>query len=270
MSGIPHLRVKFPNISALVNCTSMWHRTSHCTARLTPKTSHFAPPFVFCVRYGILPSQNMIGNIYLIGGGEIANGETSVIDNEVKSLFPKNSSFVFFGSAASDAPGYIETIQKTFGDHFSVAAATKESGKELAQKLIQQASAIYLGGGVTENLLQLFDEWSLVKEIEKAAAGGKTIIGMSAGAQALAAWYVHEEKGGMEIRKGWGIVPVCCLVHASGDSFEKAVLLHQKNTQASSFPLVAIGEKAALRFFFDSQDNPQKIGGGKIWIKPLS
>ena len=164
--------------------------------------------------------------------------------------------------------GYIETIERVYGDHFSIIVATKEKGVDFARKSIESSSAIYLGGGVTEKLLCLFDEWALVEDIKHAAASGKIIVGMSAGAQALTEWYIHEDGENMEIRSGWGIVPVCCLVHATEDSLEKAIAIHKNHSVASGRPLIGISEGVAMLYSAnDPNKRPQQIGEGKIWVK---
>jgi hypothetical protein len=85
---------------------------------------------------------------------------------------------------------------------------------------------------------------------------------MSAGAQALSTWYIHEEGNDIEIRKGWGIVSVCKLVHANRDSFGKAESLWANFHRDDECSFVAIGESAAWRI---STSGEQEIGSGDIW-----
>jgi len=204
----------------------------------------------------------MTGSIYLIGGGEIRNGETYLIDDDIKSLAPKGSTFVFFGSAAQDSVQYSDTIKSVFGDKFKIIVPTKEKGHDYAISAINSASVIYLGGGNTDLLLGLFSEWDLVTHLIAALERGVHIAGMSAGAQALSTWYIHEEGDDIEIRKGWGITSVCTLVHANRDSFGKAKSLWANFHRDDKCPFVAIGERAAWCI---SESGEQKIGSGDIW-----
>jgi len=204
----------------------------------------------------------MTGSIYLIGGGEIRNGETYQIDEELKSLAPSGSTFVFFGFAAQDSVEYSDAITSVFGDKFKVLVPTQKKGRDYALSAIQSASLIYLGGGDTDRLMRLFSEWDLVEHLIKALERGVHIAGMSAGALALSSWYIHEDNDMFEIRKGWGIAPVGALVHANQNSFEKAKSLWANFHRDNECSFIAIGEGAAWRI--DSVDE-QKIGNGNIW-----
>lgn len=206
----------------------------------------------------------MIGSIYLIGGGEIRNGETIEIDNELKKIAPEKSTFVFFGTAANDNHNYINTIRTTFGDWFNVVAPTEQDGLQFAIASIQSASVIYLGGGITQSLIDYFKKGHLVEHLIAARNRGTHIAGMSAGALALSSWYVHEEDQVMELRQGWGLVPLCTFVHAQQHSALKAeeIWRDKKNIHLCSF--VAIGESAAWCI---NSIGTKKIGSGEIWLR---
>lgn len=204
----------------------------------------------------------MIGSIYLIGGGEIRNGETHQIDEELKSIAPEESNFVFFGLAAQDSVEYSNTITSVFGDKFTVLVPTEEKGRDYAISAIKSASVIYLGGGDTDRLVRLFSEWGLVEYLTAALDRGVHIAGMSAGALALSSWYIHEDNDVFEIRKGWGIVPIGALVHANQNSFERAKSLLANFHRDNDCSFIAIGEGAAWRI---SKSGDQKIGSGDIW-----
>jgi dipeptidase E len=204
----------------------------------------------------------MKGSIYLIGGGEIRDGETHQIDEELKSLAPEGSNFVFFGFAAQDSVEYSNTITSVFGDKFTVLVPTEEKGRDYAISAIKSASVIYLGGGDTDRLIRLFSEWGLVEYLTSALDRGVHIAGMSAGALALSLWYIHEDNNVFEMRKGWGIAAVGTLVHANQDSFGKAKSLWADLHRDNECSFVAIGERAAWRI---STSGEQKIGSGDIW-----
>lgn len=204
----------------------------------------------------------MTGSIYLIGGGEIRNGETYQIDEELKSLAPAGSSFVFFNFAAQDSVGYSETITSVFGDKYTISLPKEEKGRNYALSAIKSASLIYLGGGDTHRLMHLFSEWDLVESLTAGLKRGVHIAGMSAGALALCSWYIHEDKDVFELKKGWGLVPVVAQVHANQNSFQKAKSLLVNFDRDKDFPFIAIGEKAAWRI---NTSGEQKIGSGDIW-----
>lgn len=204
----------------------------------------------------------MQGYIYLIGGGEIANGETKEIDNVIKQDATEKSSFVFFGTAAGDNAGYATAIQSVFGDRFNIVVATEEKGRKFAIDAINNSSVIYIGGGTTELLINLFEKWKLVDVLRQALKQGASIVGMSAGAQALSRWYIHEADSSMELRRGWGFVPVCLLVHANKESAKRAIAFWQRDENAKCYNFLAIGECSAWRI---SSLGEKKIGHGEIW-----
>ncbi len=204
----------------------------------------------------------MTGSIYLIGGGEIRLGETKQIDEDIKSLAHAGSTFVFIGFAAQDNVGYSDTIKSVFGDKFKTLVPTKEKGRDYAINAIKSSSIVYLGGGDTDLLLGLFSDWDLVKHLSAALKRGSHVVGMSAGAQALSSWYIHEEGHDMEVRKGWGFASVCTLVHANRDSLEKAKSLWVNFHGQEHCPFVAISESAAWRV---NTSEEQTIGSGHIW-----
>ncbi len=207
----------------------------------------------------------MKGSIYLIGGGEIRKGETVEIDNELREIVPETSTFVFFATAAGDSSDYIHTIKSVFGDKLHVIAPTEADGPEFAISAIQSASIIYLGGGTTQLLVDLFVKWGLVQHLERARERGVHLVGMSAGALALSTWYIDENENNMELRQGWGLVPACVLVHAKQDSSTRAENIWKDSKEAYSNLFLAIGEGAAWRI---NTTDAQKIGNGDIWKSP--
>jgi hypothetical protein len=205
----------------------------------------------------------MTGTIYLIGGGEVRYAETHEIDEELKSLAPAGSTFVFLGFAAQDSSDYADTITSIFGDKFEVLVPTEKKGRDYAIDALKSASIIYLGGGNADLLMRLVAKWDLLIDLTAAIGRGVHIAGMSAGAQALSSWYICEDKGKFEARKGWGIVPVCVQVHASQDFFDKAKASWIDSSDAGIYTFLAIGERAAWRV--DSR-NEQQVGSGAVWI----
>lgn len=204
----------------------------------------------------------MRGMIYLIGGGELRNGDTQLIDMDLLSLKPEGSKFVFFGFAAQDSNDYANTITSVYGKKYTVVVPTVAKGRDFAIGAIQSADVIYLGGGSTELLLQVFADWGLIDYLGTAIDRGTHVAGMSAGAQALSMWYIHEENDIFELRKGWGFVPCGVLVHANPASLDKAKLLWSDQNTLDTYPFIAIEEGAAWRV---GDTEATKVGSGNIW-----
>jgi peptidase E len=178
------------------------------------------------------------------------------------SQAPKGSTFVFVGFAAQDSTDYADTITSVYGNKYTVVVPTVAKGKEFAIEAIKTATVIYLGGGNTELLMQVFADWGLVDHLRTANDRGVHIAGMSAGAQALSAWYVHEDKDIFEFRRGWGFVSYGILVHANPASFHKCKSLWSDQDMRNTYPFIAIGEGAA---WCVSGSETTKVGLGDIW-----
>lgn len=203
--------------------------------------------------------------LYLIGGGELRNGDTQLIDEDIMSQAPQDSTFVFFGFASNDSTDYANTIKSVYGDKYTVVIPTVAKGRKYAIDAIKSAAVIYLGGGNTEQLMKIFAQWGLVQYLHAAIDRGTHVAGMSAGAQALSEWYVHEENDIFELRKGWGVVQLGVLVHANPTSYDKAALLWSDHGMSGAYSFIAIGESAAWRI---SGVEKNKVGLGSIWVLP--
>lgn len=206
----------------------------------------------------------MSGHILLIGGGEISKEETKVIDDKLKSLIPAGSKLLFFPTAAGDSEGYIQTVQQVFGDVFDVVPVTEVQGKEYAVKQLQTAQAVYLGGGRTELLLNLFEKWDLTTALKGLIDRDGVVAGISAGAQALSAAYIDfDVTVPMKTKTGWNISKVYCFVHAKEEQITKAFDAYQKSGRQKDIPFVAIAECAAWHIH---DGGAEKIGDGPAWF----
>lgn len=129
--------------------------------------------------------------IIAIGGGEIGREGTSIetraIDEHIVSCVDSRSPRVLFiPTASGDAPGYIETFTRYYGSNLGcrVDSLTVESDDALS--LIENADIIYVGGGSTRRLLEVWREYGWDALIERAAKRGTILSGLSAGANC---WY---------------------------------------------------------------------------------
>lgn len=208
----------------------------------------------------------MSGHLLLIGGGEISKGETKIIDDKLKSLVPPASKLLFFPTAAGDSEGYIQTIAQVFGDTLEVVSVTEAQGREYAVKQLQTAQAVYLGGGRTELLLDLFEKWELTTSLKELLNRGGVVAGISAGAQALSAAYTDFDATAlMQTKHGWNFSEVYCIVHAEDGQIGKAFDTYKKSGMRSEISFVGIGERAAWHIY---DGGTEKIGEGAVWFAP--
>lgn len=150
--------------------------------------------------------------IFLIGGGEISRRETIKIDREIiKAGGGKNASVLFFPTAAGESNGYIENFSK----YYSSLGCAKIESIKLSQKPLKEAkekifraSIIYLGGGNTELLLDVFKKKKIIPVLKEFLKRGGILVGMSAGTVALGEISILSEiEEDLKFGKGFGFLP---------------------------------------------------------------
>lgn len=124
--------------------------------------------------------------LVLIGGGEIANGETLEIDRYiVESCKKERPHHLFIPTASREPEGYIATVQKVYEslgcrcDSLCILD-TGITHDEIEQK-IDQADIIYVGGGNTKFMLREWAKAGVDKLLRAALQTDKVISGLSAG-----------------------------------------------------------------------------------------
>ena len=128
-----------------------------------------------------------------IGGGELRNKTTAPIDGYIASLAKSHITdghrgyALFFPTASHDSNPYFNSFRKTYTSLFDmksdVAILTKGlmTLDHVAEK-INKADVIYVGGGDTLYLMQVWREMGVDKLIWDAYRRGAVLAGLSAGA----------------------------------------------------------------------------------------
>ncbi len=130
--------------------------------------------------------------ILAIGGGEIGRPgfktETVKIDREAIRLSGKTKPRVLFiPTASSDSEGYVSTVQKYFGKKLGCQVESllllnnKISNKDIEKKIFN-SDIVYVGGGNTLKMMNVWRKRALDKIINKAVTKGVVLSGVSAGA----------------------------------------------------------------------------------------
>ena len=130
--------------------------------------------------------------ILAIGGGEIGRPgfktETVKIDKEIIRLSGKTKPKVLFiPTASSDSEGYVNVVQKYFGKKLGCQVESllllnsKISNKEIEKKVFN-SDILYVGGGNTLKMMNVWRRRGLDKIIKKAISKGIVFSGVSAGA----------------------------------------------------------------------------------------
>ena len=128
-----------------------------------------------------------------IGGGELRNKTTAPIDGYIASLAKsritedRRGYALFFPTASHDSNPYFNSFRKTYTSLFDmksdVAILTKGlmTLDHVAEK-IAKADVIYVGGGDTLYLMQVWRETGIDKLVWDAYKRGAILAGLSAGA----------------------------------------------------------------------------------------
>lgn len=128
-----------------------------------------------------------MGTIVVIGGGELKDLETLGIDREVVKLTHKaNPKALFIPTASNDAPGYCDSFNKVYGDLLGCETSdllleTQSYAHEELVDKIRSADLIYVGGGNTRKMLEIWKSTGVDTLLKEAYSAGTILAGLSAG-----------------------------------------------------------------------------------------
>lgn len=134
----------------------------------------------------------MVKTIVAIGGGELRYKTTAAIDAYVSGLAKKRAGerrarALFIGTASHDSLPYFNTFRKTYTSDFDVKAdvallTKKDIPMEKIAEKIALADALYVGGGDTLYMLDVWKRTGMIGLILEAYERGTILAGLSAGA----------------------------------------------------------------------------------------
>lgn len=127
-----------------------------------------------------------MNNIFVFGGGELSKNETLPLDRLViKSLNKTKPNVLFIPTASKDATGYMETFKSVYeslGANVSFLCLLKgDKNPYLVKDKIFNADLIYVGGGNTKFMIELWKKYKVDKYLIEAYKQGITLSGISAG-----------------------------------------------------------------------------------------
>lgn len=128
-----------------------------------------------------------MGRIIAKGGGYIEKGETLKIDREtIKLSGKKRPELLFIPTASSDSVSYCEIVKKYFGKKLGCKVDVlylikeKPSKKEIENKILT-SDIIYVGGGNTLKMMNIWRKLGVDKILKQAYEKGIVLSGTSAG-----------------------------------------------------------------------------------------
>ncbi len=134
----------------------------------------------------------MTKRIIAIGGGELKNKTTLEIDkiiadHIVKRAYPNRGCALFLGTASHDSMPYFNSFRKIYTSVFDIKAEVGllvygENDEANIRAKFDKADCVYVGGGDTKFMLDLWKEKGVDKLLSDAYERGVILCGLSAGA----------------------------------------------------------------------------------------
>ncbi len=201
-----------------------------------------------------------MGKIIAIGGGEIGRpgypATTTKIDKEIIRLSgKKRPKFLFIPTASLDSEGYIKSVKKHFGKRLGCKVDSlclikeKLSAKKISKKILN-SDIVYVGGGNTLRMMNVWRKFKVDKILKKAYENGIVMSGLSAGS---ICWFKGGNSDSRKFKnkkaklikvKGLGFINALCCPHYDVEKGREASLkkMMKKNTGVA----IAIDNCAAL------------------------
>ena len=191
------------------------------------------------------PFRPVRGWLVLLGGSSGTWPRTEPIDRA--AIERMSAGPIAFMPAAGCPPDYGESFLATYArlgatDGYVVEIRDAASAHDAQNgALLQRAGLIYFGGGDTTRLLASMTGTPALDAVASAYEAGAVIVGMSAGAIALAAWGVSLNAG---VLQGWGWLPNTIVsVHHTPQRDEALARAHRDRPETIA---IALPEHAAL------------------------
>jgi cyanophycinase-like exopeptidase len=140
------------------------------------------------------------GSLVLLGGGEFSFGETLIADRAWLEVAPDGPiGFLPTASGSDDYGRHLREVETV------PIYRARDARRRKNLERIDRCAAIYLGGGVTDELLEVFGESPALERIAAKLGAGGTVVAIAAAAQAVGrvAWSL----GGGATIPGLGWLP---------------------------------------------------------------
>lgn len=135
-----------------------------------------------------------MGTIVAIGGGNLNDLGTFIIDKYIVSISAKECpNVLFIPTASDDSQGYIDVFNSIYCDKLGcitdtlLLAQNKVSEKDIKNKILS-SDIIYVGGGNTSKMLDTWRKKKVDEYLGQAFRKGTILSGLSAGSMC---WFKH-------------------------------------------------------------------------------
>lgn len=175
-----------------------------------------------------------MGRIVAIAGGDLSSTKELNI-HTIKLTNKANPNVLFIGTASKDAQGYREAITREyhcFGCEVkSLCLVSKSYEDKEIDVLLSWADIIYVGGGDTISMMQVWKQYGLDKKLKKIYEKDSAVLtGLSAGA---ICWFYcgHSDSGTFHNEDNWNY----CWANGMLDIFHMAYCPHYNEEGRNSF-----------------------------------
>ncbi|HEX7192470.1 MAG TPA: Type 1 glutamine amidotransferase-like domain-containing protein [Thermoanaerobaculia bacterium] len=151
--------------------------------------------------------------LVLIGGGEFSFGETREIDEFLLAQMPRDRRTVAFLPTASGSPEYAQHLGKYFREIDPTVETInvpiyrgRDNRRQKNLNAILGAGMVYIGGGVTNNLLGTLRESAAEIALRDAASNGAVIAAIGAAASSFGT-HARDMRGVTPAIDGFGWLP---------------------------------------------------------------
>lgn len=212
-----------------------------------------------------------MSRILAIGGGEIKNRETLMIDEYIageakKAAGDRRACGLFVPTASHDCMPYYNTFHKVYTGLFDIKTdvaltVRQDFDSEKMKAKFEKADFLYVGGGNTVFMLEHWRKTGLLQYIREAYERGVLIAGLSAGA---ICWFdemysdsVVEGEYAMYPGLGW-------IKGKISPHYDERMLDFDDIVLYNRFRAWGIESNAAVEFL-DGQP-VKKVGNAKVWL----
>ena len=194
-----------------------------------------------------------------IGGGELRTKETLKIDAFIaetvkKRVGDRRANALFIGTASHDSMPYYNSFHKTYTGELGlktdcVLSVYGEMDDEKIKSKFEKADMIYVGGGDTVFMLNLWKEKGIDKLVLDAYNRGVVLCGLSAGA---ICWFDNmytdsesiDKNGKYDFAKGLGLLRGCACPHYNMRKEE----IYNSEKSKKNLPIYAVEDNSAVVF----------------------
>jgi peptidase E len=168
--------------------------------------------------------------IYLLAGGRGSNSTAPIIQKILRDIGKPSPNIAYVGVATEDNTDFfhrMSSMVKSAGECKLIHALIYPRNADLnkAREILQQADAVYVGGGDVEAGMEVLQKKKLIDIFPELAAQGKLFFGVSAGSIMLARewvrWRDPDDDATAELFPCLGIAPVICDTHGEADNWEE-------------------------------------------------